>query len=855
MGNILWLTICAALVISMQGGFCCRESGLVRSKNSISVAIKNLIDFCITSIIYFAFGFAIMHGASAYGIIGTTGYLLGDSLDPMVLAFFLFQVTICGVASTIVSGALAERMKFGACIIVCVLVAGIIYPVFGHWVWSTNEVGSPAGWLGRLGFRDFAGSTVVHSVGGWIALSAAIIIGPRLGKYDTGKTSISGHNLPLAVLGVIALWFGWLGLNAGSSSELSPKIPLIMVNTSLSAAFGGVMAIVLSWLNGRRSDTFRAMNGVIAGLVSISACCNSANPSGAVLIGCVGSSVCFYATTLLERLKIDDVIGAFPAHTCSGVWGTLAVSIFAPVSEFDCSRWEQFQIQLLGVGVCAVFSFGTSFVVLFSINKFYRLRVSKEEEEIGLNVSEHNASTEILELLRKIRNESESDLESETGTLGELVEESHHSEASQIGVLYKQLAGTAARHKATAKIMETNEKKTRRIIDTANESYVAFDSQGEIYRWNLASEELFGWSHLEAVGAHVNEKITLYENEQPAFDELSQSAQSRKRIELVVVNREDVRIPIEVSASQTQEDGETIINVFAVDISDRREMQQKLDQAQKLESIGQLAAGIAHEINTPTQFVGDNTKFLQGAFTDLNQVLEKVDEIRVAQKNGLKLDELIASLDDIVQAIDLEYLGEEIPLAIEQSLDGVHRVATIVQAMKQFSHPGSNAQIVDLNSAIDSTVTVSRNEWKYYAEVERDFDQNLPQVSCYLNEFNQVILNIIVNAAHAIEERAVQEEQHQGRIKIQTSGSASLAEIKISDNGTGIAPEVQKKIFDPFFTTKRVGKGTGQGLSIAYNVIVEKHGGSISVESELGVGTTFTIALPISAEITDGAVV
>jgi signal transduction histidine kinase len=286
--------------------------------------------------------------------------------------------------------------------------------------------------------------------------------------------------------------------------------------------------------------------------------------------------------------------------------------------------------------------------------------------------------------------------------------------------------------------------------------------------------------------------------------------------------------------------------VFVRDMTQRKQLQIQLSQAQKLESIGQLAAGIAHEINTPTQYVGDNTRFLQGSFHDLFGLIEKYRYLLKTAKEGEISQKVIAEVERTEDNTDLEYLSEEIPKAIQQSLEGIDRVAKIVRAMKEFSHPGTKEKkAIDINKAIETTITIARNEWKYVSEMVTDFDSSLPLVPCLPDDLNQVILNIIINAAHAIAGTVGDGSKGKGTITIKTSPKDGEAEIRISDTGTGIPEEIRNRIFDPFFTTKEVGKGTGQGLTIAHSIIVKKHGGSLSFETEVGKGTTFIISLPI----------
>lgn len=285
------------------------------------------------------------------------------------------------------------------------------------------------------------------------------------------------------------------------------------------------------------------------------------------------------------------------------------------------------------------------------------------------------------------------------------------------------------------------------------------------------------------------------------------------------------------------------------DITQQKLLESRLYQSQKLESIGQLAAGIAHEINTPTQFVGDNIRFLQNGFTDLRNLLRTYQELCTINKERNTNPDLIARLEDKEKNIDLDYILTEIPLAIQQSLDGVHRIAEIVHAMKAFSHPGGESRVaVDINKAIQDTITVARNEWKYVATVETNYDQDISPIVCYPHELNQVFLNILVNAAHAISDVVGKNTGKQGKIIVTTKQDDDWVEIRIRDSGTGIPEKIRTKIFDPFFTTKEVGKGTGQGLAISYDVIVNKHKGTLSFETEMGKGTEFIIRLPNSVK-------
>ena len=399
--DVALLLACSSLVMVMQAGFCCIESGLVRSKNSINVALKNVVDFCIAGLVFWLVGYAVMFGTSHRGIIGTTYFLYGDDANAWQLSFFLFQLVFCGTATTIISGAVAERMRFAGYVLVAVLVSGLIYPIFGHWAWGGVDGSGPSGWLRELGFIDFAGATVVHSVGGWVALAAVIVVGPRLGRFGKDRQQFHGHNLPMSSLGVLLLWFGWFGFNGGSTYAVSEEIPAILVKTTLAGAAGGVTAMLLSWAVVRQPRVEFVLNGVIAGLVGITAGCHVIPTASSVVVGAVAAAICCAATWVLEKQKIDDVIGAVPAHACAGVWGTLAVALMGDPSLWDNGngRLDQLAVQAIGVVVCFAWSFGVGYTVLKLINAVQPIRINSKDEEVGLNVSEHGAHNPVTDLV------------------------------------------------------------------------------------------------------------------------------------------------------------------------------------------------------------------------------------------------------------------------------------------------------------------------------------------------------------------------------------------------------------------------------------------------------------------------
>jgi len=430
--DIAWVLIAAALVMFMQAGFSSLESGMVRSKNSINVAGKNFADFCLTTGVFWVFGFAVMFGASVGGLFGSSGFFFSDSA-PFLMAFFFFQIGFAGTSTTIMSGAVAERMRFSSYLIAALVFSAAIYPVFGHWAWGSLAGGEP-GWLEELGFIDFAGSTVVHSVGGWMALAMVLILGPRIGRFGKDSVPIHGHDLPLVTLGVFILWFGWIGFNGGSTLGLTPDVPSIIVNTVLAGAFGGLTALALTWWRDQRVDVPTIMNGSLAGLVGITASANIVSTIDAVAIGTIAGVVMYGVTLLLERLEVDDVVGAVPVHLAAGIWGTLAVAVFGATEAWGGgSRLSQIGVQAVGIFFAFLWAFGIGYIVMWLINRRFPLRIDPEGELIGLNVAEHGASTEILDLL------TDMDAQRASNDFSEPVRVEPHTEVGQIAGQYNRV--------------------------------------------------------------------------------------------------------------------------------------------------------------------------------------------------------------------------------------------------------------------------------------------------------------------------------------------------------------------------------------------------------------------------------
>lgn len=393
--DTVWVLIAAFFVFFMQAGFGMVEAGFIRSKNTCNILTKNFLDFCMASIGFFVFGYAIMFG-HGNGFMGVTGWCLNGAesgASVPLYAFWLFQAAFCGAAATIVAGGMAERMKFVSYLWYSFIISAFIYPIVGHWVWG-------GGWLAGLGFADFAGSTVVHAVGGFAALIGTIILKPRIGKYnpDGSANAITGHSIPLASLGVFILWFGWFGFNPGSTLSVGngDLIARVAINTNLAAAAGGIVAMAMVWKLCGKPDLSMAMNGALAGLVAITAPCAFVDPLAAITIGAIGGVLVVMGVVILDKAKIDDPVGAFPVHGINGVWGTIAVGVFGKEALGLAHNGlvygggvTQLSIQLLGVGSVIAFVVITMGTVFLVLDKTIGLRVHRSEELKGLDITEH----------------------------------------------------------------------------------------------------------------------------------------------------------------------------------------------------------------------------------------------------------------------------------------------------------------------------------------------------------------------------------------------------------------------------------------------------------------------------------
>ncbi len=878
--DILWVTLSASLVFLMQAGFLCLEAGSTRNKNTINVVIKNIADFGISVLCFWLFGYGLMFGHSHEGWLGLSELApeVGQG-EVWTVVFFLFQAMFCSTAVTIVSGAVAERMRFKAYLAICVFVSGIIYPIFGHWAWNGLDTGNSLGWLGQLGFIDFAGSTVVHSIGGWVALATAILVGPRIGRFSHKRRRpvMVGYDLPTALLGTLLLWLGWFGFNGGSMLALNEAVPGIITNTVLAGSAGLMTPVLLSLSQNQRVRVTAVMNGSLAGLVAITANCHVVTSGSAIVIGAIGSLCMLAAERWLERLHIDDVVGAIPVHLAAGIWGTLAVAIFGDraIIATGLSRWAQLGAQLTGITVAALWAFGLTWVLWWSIDRRWPLRVSRRDEHMGLNVAEHGAVSDLVDLFTVMRQQER------TGDLHLRAPVEPFTPVGQIAARYNRVIGS----------LEQALARTDAIVATAIETIMTVSRRDlTILTVNPAVRKMFGLAETQLQGqpltlllkGHVNEgeeDPAAIDDDQLLKQVLTTASAEGNPYELLGRRRNGGTFPVEITAAALQTRREDSYTLIVRDITLRKQAEEaiqaaeakdlktrqleatlkELQQAQlqlvhseKMSSLGQLVAGIAHEVNNPINFIYANLAYVEEYFGDLLDLLNCYRaELAVAQSETIHRK---------IQAIDLDYLLADLPKILTSMRGGAERITEIVRSLRDFSHlGGATLKRVDIHQGLESTLTILGNKLKEAGQrpainVMRDYGE-LPTVECYPGQLNQVFMNLLTNAIDALEEKwESRPQQHDlppssdflPEIVIRTEVlEGDRISMSITDNGVGIPEHIQRRILDPFFTTKPVGKGTGLGMSISYQIIVERHHGTLECLSMPGKGTQFIISLPI----------
>lgn len=811
--DMIWVILSAALVFLMQAGFLCLESGLTRAKNNIDVAIKNLSDLGASVLLYWGVGFALMFGLSQGGWIGASDFFppIGQG-DAWLATFFIFQAMFCATSVTILSGAVAERMRFGGYLVVTLLISGLIYPIYGHWAWNGAQSGGSAGWLGRLGFVDFAGSTVVHSVGGWVALAALLIIGSREGRFpvDGVPRKITGSNLPMAILGVILLWLGWFGFNGGSTLAFNEQVPGIVANTVLGGAGGGMAALTLGWWRRGRADVDLLINGSLAGLVAITANCQAVTALSAVVIGGVGGIVMLFVGNLLERFHIDDAVGAIPVHLGAGIWGTLAVALFGD-PEFlgtGLGLGGQLGIQTLGIIVCGAWAFGVGYLVLRIIHSFSPLRVTPEQERVGLNVSEHGATTELLDLLTAM------DHQEKTGEIGFRVPVEPFTEVGQIAGKYNR-------------VMHSVEQLNRRnelILSAAGEGVYGLDLQGNTTFVNPAAARMIGWKIEELLGKHQHTLLHHSKPDGTPYPELecpiyaaTQDGEVHHVDREVFWRKDGTSFPVEYTSSPIQKQGRSIgaVVVFQ-DITERKKAEKALRSAKELAEVANQAksdflATMSHEIRTPLNGITGMMELVLE--TELTE--EQQEHLRLVKSSANALLRLINDILDYSSIESGRVMIERVPFDLQRVVEEVRLLEGIRAREKGIE--------LSMECADELPSTVVGDPVR----------------------IRQTVANLVNNAVKFTEKGHV-------RIKVgceERGKTKGWFRIAVEDTGIGISEDKHDHIFDKFTqadssTTRRYG-GTGLGLAICRQ-LVGLMGGTIGVSSHPGEGATFWFTLCLS---------
>ncbi len=570
--DLAWLMTAAALVLMMQAGFLLLEAGMVRSKNSINVAQKNLLDFVFGVIAFAAVGFMIAFGASSWLPFGFDGeYFLLRDLTPWEAGFFVFQVMFCGTAATIVSGAVAERMKLVAYIIGSLVLSTLIYPIFVHWAWGAALGPNSGAFLGNLGFVDFAGSTVVHATGGWISLAACMVIGPRLGRYDAmGRpVRIAGHSPVLSTTGALLLFFGWIGFNGGSTLHASADVAPIILNTVLAGGIGTCVGYVLGHIQDGVVLPEKSLSGMLGGLVAVTAGCHILEPGGAMLVGAIGGLVAIAANDILERrLKIDDAVGAIGVHAFAGVAGTLLLALLAPVDRLPAgSRFDQLYIQVFGAALNFYWSFGLGYLFFAALDRVMHIRVTADVEEIGLNVSEHGSRLGVGHVEQAL-----TDLVGGTADLRHRLPVHAGDEAEKLTALFNRLMDNIEaeeRAREELRALKRDHEEAERVTALANATFeaIVIHDSGTIVDGNKQLAELLGLPMEEVIGRSIFDFVT--EEEIGRVDELADGAAEFNR-EITLTRGDGERIPIEARGRSIVYRGKTMRIGCLVDLRERK---------------------------------------------------------------------------------------------------------------------------------------------------------------------------------------------------------------------------------------------------------------------------------------------
>ncbi|MCR9200804.1 MAG: ammonium transporter [Planctomycetaceae bacterium] len=804
----IWVLFATTLVFLMQAGFCLLESGLVRTKNSINVAVKNLMDCFTSMLVYAAIGFPLMFGADVMGLVGSPGSLDMVS-DGRLITFFLFQVVFCSTATTIVSGAIAERTRLTTFLFIVLLLSGLVYPVVGHWIWGGILPGSGQGWLARIGFLDFAGSTAVHVVGGFCALAAAMVIGPR--RQIPSQQTTGGHSLTLAVLGCFLLWFGWWGFNGGSCLSLTENLPMVLLNTQAGAAAGGLTAAMICIGLRRRVEVIPLISGVLAGLVSVTAGCDQLTPFGSALAGAIGSALALWSDAWLRKKQIDDVVSAFPVHGVAGFWGTIATFLLMPIDSISMGeRLTGVGIQALGTTVVAAVTFASMYAGLSLLKRITALRVTEEEEIRGLNMVEHGATNEVLDLV------TEMSTHQHEANFSKPVRVEPHTEAGQIAAQYNRVIAKVqeemSEREKSNDWLKSERLRLQSVLEHAGVGIYQLDSAGAFTSVNHTLLDTLGYKSaaelIDGKPVEVAPWLVGSDNESVYRDSI-QAAVSVKDLETCFERRDGSEVwLLESLVPIHNDDGQLISWLGTVhDITTRRQqMIAEVEIAEaRSQAKGEFLANMSHEIRTPLNGVIGMLDLLNGS--DMSE--QDTHYVNIARSSA---DSLLSVINDILDFSKIE--------AGRMDLEEVQfDLRDLVESTSEQFAVRAHLEGLELNCAMSSDVPSG-----VIGDPER---------------LRQVLTNLMGNAIKFT---------RKGEINLRVTTDTERIRFAVEDTGIGMSEEQCASIFEAFTqadasTTREFG-GTGLGLSISYQ-LVQLMGGQLDVTSTAGQGSTFFFDLPM----------
>ena len=801
-----FLLACSAVVFLMQAGFCLLESGMVRSKNSINVAVKNVLDCAATMLLFIGFGFSMMFGASIGGLIGNPFTEL-DMSDPKIVSFLIFQLVFCSAAATIVSGAVAERVKLNSYLVMVLVVSGFVYPTFGHWAWGGALPGTEPGWLRELGFVDWAGGAVVHVVGGFCALAAAQAVGMRSNLSKSGLTG--GYSLTLAILGTFLLWFGWWGFNGGSGLSIDGKLPRIILVTNVGAVTGGLTAAVYSRVTLGRIEVIPLITGVIAGLVSVTAACHVLSSSQAMLAGVVGAILALFSMKLLQKVGIDDAVGAFPVHGVAGVWSVVAFGLFAPESELLAgSRFDQIKVQAIGAIAAGALSYISVRSAMSFLKLFAPIRVTAEEEKAGLNVVEHGATNAVTDLVMQI------DSHARTADFSQGIEADDHCEVGQIAAGYnrviQRVQSEMANHEETNRWLEQERSRMQSILDHAGVGIYQLDNEGKIISTNATLLEMLGYKSLDQIGKAqemISGRLLPWQKADDKQAELMRMQFDRgaavKKIESEVLGPDGEALWGLESLVPVRDQNGNLYNWLGTlhDITEQKRASiAEIEIAKaKSDAKGEFLASMSHEIRTPLNGVIGMLDLL-----DASKLATKEKNFVSIAKNSA--GSLLSLINDILDFSKIEAGHMELESIEFDVRDLVEQVA------EQFAYH-AHVKNLEMNCQISHDMPNA-----LVGDPER---------------LRQVIVNLLGNAIKFTT---------QGEINLCVARRGTVMRVSVQDTGIGMDEATQETLFQSFTqadasTTRKYG-GTGLGLSIS-NKLVQLMGGRLRVNSEPSVGSEF----------------